>query len=192
MDPEQKKVSFKPDCECKRCGFVNDFINFQGLSFRVVGEILELSHSATCHALKIDDMRLSTIFKLFESQGYDIQMQLLRPGDNPMDVVSGPREFIVGQDGTVRLKRTSFIAFALKRYNIGRYELASDLHLQYSTVRRWLSDENDDVYISRVYSIAKAYGLDFHITVKPKETGQVDETKPKVIVKFINESVQNI
>ena len=192
MDSESPKFSFKPECECKRCGFVSDFLNYRGLSFQAAGKIIGTSHSAVFHSLKTDDMRLSAIWRLFEAEGYSINMQLVRDGDNEMDVVGGTKDFTVGSNGKVKLKRTSFISFALKRYNIGRYEMAGKLGLEYSTCRRWLSDEIDDMYISRVYSIAKTFDLNLIITITPKEVDPVDETKPRVMVRFINEKVQNI
>lgn len=192
MDSESQKFKFKPECSCRRCGFVSDFLNYRGLSFKAAGKIIGTSHSAVFHSLKIDDMRLSAIFRLFEAEGHSIRFQLVRPGDNEMEVVSEPKDFIVESDGKVKLKRTSFVSFALKRYNIGRYQMAGQLGLEYTTCRRWLSDDVDDMYISRVYSIAKAFGLNLLVTITQMETAEVYENCPQVIVKFVNEKVQNI
>ena len=193
MENVQEAKGLKPQSACRRCEFVADFMKSQGLTYMSAGKILGTTHSSVFHALCVaDDMRISAIFALFESQGFNVRMQLVRPGDEELTEIVDSKNYIIGSGGTLKLRRLSFISLAVDRYSVGVYNLCKSMNppIEYSTFRRWR--ELDDCFISRVYSIAETLGLDFIITISPVETPQVEPGKPKCVVKFVNEKVQTI
>lgn len=198
MQQESEKTKgLKPMHKCVRCQFVTDFMASQGLTFTSAGKLIGITHSSLHHDIAdVDDMKLSQIFKLFEGCGYCVKMQLVRLGDDHMEEIADDDNFVIGTDGKVKLKRTSFISFALKRYKIGKYELCEKLlqpRIQYSSFRRML--DLDDMYLSRIFSIAEAIGANLVVNISqivPAEVKEMADGKPLCIVRYTSEKTQVI
>lgn len=190
----EKKRGVKPTHKCVRCQFVSDFVAGEGLSMTEAGEILGMTRSSFWHCVSVvDDMKLSQVDRLFEARGFRVRMQIVRPGDEKLEDIATADDLVIGTDGRVRLKRTSFILLAMKRYKVGKYELCEKYlqpRIQYSSFRRML--DLDDMYLSRTYSIAEAMGANLVIDIMPAAPVPEPEGKSLCIVNYVSKKIQVI
>lgn len=177
---------------CCRCSFVHNFIKSQGLNYESAGKILNVSRAALWHAITVaDDMHLSSIIKLIESQSYSCRLQLIRPGDSEFHFADNRDGASTNNMQKIILKRTTFIKLAFIRYGIPMYEGASRLNVAYSTLHYCL-DKKDDIKLSRLYEICHTFNLNLIIDIFPNAIPKEEISSPIAIVRYNSMKYQEI
>lgn len=150
--------------------FFDDFLSLEGLTHDNVATMLSITRPTVSHWFKTDDTKLSFVQGIVESLGYSFSISLEKDTDSRdrVDVID------LLPDG-ITPKRLSFLAFALKRYGIGKYDLAEKLNVNYTTIRYWFS--TDDISFSWLHRIAEVLDLSIRITITKDITRMKEEPR---------------
>lgn len=143
--------------------FISEFLIQTGTPKYVAAAKAGISRQALYHWFSQDDAMLSSVEKLIGACGYTVRFELVRLGAS---INSGAAELtIVHRSEETDGSRLAFLDSAIKRYGIVRKEAAELLGVGYTTLHHWF--RADDLYISYIYKIAKAYGLNVKIKIDP-------------------------
>lgn len=159
MKPKTENAEQKPGNDSiRKLQFFDDFLSLEGLTHDNVASMLSVTRPTVSHWFLVDDTRLSIVQGVIESLGYTFSLSLEKDTDSRdrVDVIDLLPEGITP-------KRLSFLAFALKRYGIGKYELAEKLNVNYTTIRYWFS--TDDISFSWLHRVAEVLDLSIRITI---------------------------
>lgn len=153
----------------KRLQFMTDFLSAAHIEYNDIAAFLGISRVAVSHWFAVDDIKLSQAFDIIEHFGYSLHLTMSRdidaPEAQPADVE--PDEVMVFPDGRYRLKRMSFLSFALRECGVTKKELATRMNLNYSSLR-WMFN-TDSMMISRLFQAAEALDCSVRFDIDPKE-----------------------
>lgn len=152
----------------KRLQFLTDFISAVHIEYNEIADFLGISRVAVSHWFAVDDIKLSQAFDIIEHFGYSLHLTMSRdidaPEAQPADIE--PDEVMVFPDGRYRLKRMSFLSFALRECGVTKKELATRMNLNYSSLR-WMFN-TDSMMISRLFQAAEALDCSVRFGIGPK------------------------
>lgn len=152
MKTKQKKNN-KQKSISNRMDIFKAFLTLVGQRREDVADRLGVTRMTVCNWLHHDDMRLSQLTELFSLFGYRLIVHLkwtTRGRQSPR-----PKRSLSSRFSDKRLLR--FLCVALDRNNISIKDLAKTLDLDVSVVNRMFY--KDDITLSRIEQIAKAYGF---------------------------------
>ena len=143
-----------------RLRFLVDFLKASGLATGQVAELMGITRQSVYHWLAKDDMKLSTVYSLFERAGYRIDFSYESEDrvDDANVVVSMQ---VLPPVGGARL---FFLKRLLQEMNISNEELAVRLGVGRATVYHWF--KADDCMVSSLHSIAATTGRRLQITIR--------------------------
>lgn len=142
-------------------GFLIDFMNAAGLSTTSLAERLGLSRQAVWHWFSRDDMKLSQIYRLFETCGYRIEFSLVK--DSPQNGL--PVCVTMAVNPPQAKARLDFLRIALDRYVPSKEALAQKIGVGKATLYNWF--KADDCFLSYVYAVAVAEEMRLSIKIEP-------------------------
>ncbi len=146
----------------KRLQFMHDLLLVLNISKHEMARRLGMSPQNFFTYLKRDDMRLSFAQEIADNLGFELSVRLEREEGDTQEVIKRI-EPLVRCDEKLRL---GFLKITLGIYNITKIELAEKLGLNPGGVFRWF--RVDDIAISYLYDIAKAYNLQVIFNLKRK------------------------
>lgn len=135
-----------------RLRFLSSFLRSQGLLHEDAARMLGMSRVGFGHYFIVDDMLLSVAQRVVNLQGYDLAINFVHKGE----II----ESCIGPEA-----RLAFLDEMRRALHLTKTELASSLNIGYSAVRHWF--QNDDIYISRIFQLSEALGLDLDISITP-------------------------
>ena len=147
----------------KRLQFLLSMMDAKGESKHGLARLMGVSPQNIFMYFKRDDMKLSYAQEMASRLGYDFTIRI-ESEENVNDNVIVEIEDLVGPGG---LSRLAFLRVAMKRYGIGRKDLAEKLGMNYTGVNRWF--KVDDISLSYVFEIAELYGLKVKIKATVKK-----------------------
>ena len=125
---------------------------------------MNISRTSLVRWLKKDDIKVSLLEKIVNHFGYNLTITLSRSpyeGDAPIESLDR-LAFKYDKGGL------PFLCVAMARYGITARELAEKLGLDKTTVQHMFAA--NEIYLSRVFEIAKAFDLSLLIEIRPKCT----------------------
>lgn len=178
----------------RRLKFFTDFLSTENLTLEDAANIIGMTRPSISHWINVDDARLDLIQEIIEARGYEFEIFLSREGEE----VDGSKrisidDFITLDKNEYRPKRLSFLTLALRRYDIGKAELARSLGLGYTAIRYWFS--SDSILMSNLFSICEAWNLSIRISMRKKTVQEnpvsADRQKRLYSVLIQKETVMN-
>lgn len=153
----------------KRLQFMTDFLSAAHIEYNDIAAFLGISRVAVSHWFAVDDMKLSQVFDIIEHYGFTLRLTMSGNVDSAVDrtVDVEPEDVEVLQDGRYRLRRMSFLSFALRECGVTKKELATRMNLNYSSLR-WMFN-TDSMMISRLFQAAEALDCSVRFDIDPKE-----------------------
>lgn len=159
----------------KKMQFFNDFLALSGVTLEEAANMVSLTRSSIYHWMSSDNAKLSLVQDCMDGFGYKLEVFLTREDDEARGKVPvSIEDFIVIPGSVFKPKRLSFLTLALKRYDIGKTELAQKLGSNYTTIRYYF--QTDDICIDKLFEIAEACGFSILFSIKKKTV--VDKEEP--------------
>lgn len=151
----------------RRLDFLRSFCNFLGLEQSDVAKMLGVCTQHVNYIFNTaDDTRLSLVEKIFDSCGYELQINIVKSLEEEQMPSYISSKNLVIKNGNYILKRLFFLEEAMNRYGISRIETAQRLNISPAGVGYWF--KTDDISISRLEDFCKAFNLKLNMSLKPK------------------------
>lgn len=179
----------------RKMKFFTDFLSADNLSLEEAANIIGMTRPSISHWISVDDARLDLVQDIIEARGYEFEIFLSREDEE----VDGSKrisidDFITLNKDEYRPKRLSFLTLALKRYDIGKTELAKSLGIGYTCVRYWFS--SDTILLSNLFAVCEAWNLSIRISLRKKSVQEnpasADKQKRMYTVQIQKETVINL
>lgn len=180
---EEQKTSKVEDDNPKVMDFMKQWLRLNGISQATAAERSGINQNTISHWMKVDDAKLSSVENLFDWLGYKISFSLNEPVTQDTQILRIPAK----HDGTQiwmksepmpeldkfpktdeDRKRLHYIKVYLIQRGITYKKLAECMGRKPQTVQYWFMA--DDIFISRIYEMAKALGAEVYISCDRKKT----------------------
>lgn len=145
--------------------FLVDFMDATGHTTVTLAEMMGLTRQTVYHWLAKDDMKLSSVCRVFEVCGYRIRFDYedAAPAAPAADGIPAVVKMSIADP--LPQRRLAFLKSALHRSGISAVSLAAGLGVSRSTVSRWFA--TDDCMVSALFRISSLAGLQLHIDIRP-------------------------
>ena len=160
---DQKKQTSSLQEQPGRLEFLRDLLHANGISFNEVARRLGVTRAAVDRWFKKDDIRLSTMKRICECCNYTFNLHLCRSAY----VLDDPAPLIKRCAGKFERGHLLFLCEAMSRERITIRAIADRLGLSHTGVESWF--KSNDMALSRVESVAVAFGLSVRIELMPKD-----------------------
>ena len=150
-----------------RLKFLTEFMMLCGECSADIARATGLTRGGVSHWFSSDDCKLSYCEQYINLKGYDLILELKKQSRYQSKTVSINIERKTLEPDEMPCRRLVFLLSAMMKYGISKVQVAKDLELKYNTVRHWFVV--DDIYISHIFNIARIYGFQVCIDIKPKE-----------------------
>lgn len=151
----------------KRLKFFTDFLATENMTYEDAATIVGMTRPSIAHWINIDDARLDLVQDIIEARGYEFEIFLSRDeketdGSKRISI----DDFITLDKNEYRPKRLSFLTLALRRYDIGKTELARSLGLGYTSIRYWFA--SDTILLSNLFAVCEEWNFSIRISMRKK------------------------
>lgn len=147
--------------------FLTEFMTLCGECSADIARATGLTRGGVSHWFSSDDCKLSYCEQYINLKGYDLIIELKKQSSYQSRTVSINIERKAPEPDETPCRRLVFLLSAMAKYGLTKVQIAKDLDLKYNTVRHWFVV--DDIYISHIFNIARIYGFQVCIDIKPKE-----------------------
>ena len=162
----------------KKLKFFTDFLATEGITMEQAALAVDKTRPSISHWIAVDDARLSQLQTIIESFGYEFEIFLTREEDEGIgDKKIAVDDFIALNREDYHPKRLTFLTLALRRYDIGKVELARRIGVQYTAVRYYWAQ--DDITISTLMKIVEVCDFSIRISIKKKSLISKEDTTSK-------------
>ena len=135
--------------------FLRDLLRVSGTTLAELAAMMDTSLTTVSRWFQHDDIKTSTLSHICFLLGFSLNIRLFRPSDEP-----GPHKL---DKMALRFDRGQlpFLCQAMACYSISIDDLARRLNLHNTTIQYMF--KTNDVYLSRLFRIAKEFDLSIQI-----------------------------
>ena len=160
LKSKKNEIKHSPD-QPKRLDFLRALLRASGITLNELADHFGVSRVTVGYWFRIDDMHISLIRRICEYCGYDFELSLCHSAYEREEPV-----LHLGRRAMQYERRSlPFLCIAMARDHISSQDIADRLGICYSTVHRWF--DANDMYLSRIVTVAEAFDLSIRIIVRP-------------------------
>lgn len=144
--------------EVNNLDFLVQFMAETAMTTADIADRMGLARQTVYHWLVKDDIKVSSVYHLFNTCGYRVKFNLESPKNT-----RGNADVIFNIENPDESENLGFLSIAMRKNRISKKALSEITGFGETSVHYWF--RNDDCNLSRIYEIADAYGLNLRIEI---------------------------